>query len=236
MDLIPNTVGGIMIRSAAVGIEEDIITKEIEFLKAKWQKISSQESLGLAAKGLDPIIYFLAKHKDSLSEVVSDNADFLAAIKKWGSQINIYPDIFNFHASPNDLFEFYGLAENLDMLLEKEVLLSGGSKIIIEPTSAFVAIDIDSGSNYNNIFNINIDACKEALKQIRLRNLSGQIIIDLIKDRKDKEMSAKVVKNLFKLASEDSVKTRIIGTTPLGNIEITRERRFSSLYEVLNDN
>ncbi len=236
MDIKPHLEGGLMIRSAAIGINEDVIRKELEFLKAKWQKISSQKELGLSAKGLDSIIFFLAKYKDGFKEIICDNADFLAAIKGWGSQVNLSHDIFSFHAGSEDLFAKFGLDENLDLLLEKEVYLKGGSKITIEPTKALIAIDIDSGGNHNDILNINIEACKEALNQIRLRNLSGQIVIDLIKDRRNPDLSSKVIKNLYDIANNDSVRTRIVGITPLGNIEITRERRFASLYEVLNDN
>ncbi len=235
MDMQPHFAGGIMIRSAAIGVSEEAISNELRFLQAKWQKISSQTTLGLAAKSLDPVIYFIAKHKDSLEEIISDNADFLNAVKKWSSQISMDSRVFQFHSSPIDLFSFLEIEEQVAMLLEKEVYLSGGGKITIEPTTALVAIDVDSGNNHGDILNINILACKEALKQIRLRNLSGQIVIDVIKNRKDTEISKKILKHLYNIAESDSVKTRIIGVTPLGNIEITRERRFSSIYEALND-
>ncbi len=233
MDISPLIEGGITIRSAAVGVDENCIRQEIEFLKSKWEKITSKTDTGLAAKGLDPIIFFLSQHKSSLSEVICDNSDFLSAIKNWGSQVNISSDIFNYFAKNEDLFAHFDIDESIDLLLEKEIHLSGGSKIIIEPTAAFVSIDIDSGSNYNNIFNINMAACEEALKQIRLRNLSGQIIIDLIKDRRNPDLSEKIFHKLQKIANQDSIRTKIIGITPLGNLEITRDRRFASLYEVL---
>ncbi len=236
MDMMPNLDGGLTIRSASIGIEEEIIRNEIEFLKTKWQKISSIEKVGTVVKGLDPMIFFLAKHKDSLTEITCNNADFLSAIKNWGKQIGINENSFGFFAKPEDLFESFGINESIDTLLEKEVYLKGGGKITIEPTTALVAIDIDSGGSFGDILNINIEAGKEALRQIRLRNLSGQIVLDVIKDRRNPDISGKVAKALHQFANEDSVKTRIIGTTPLGNIEITRERRFQSLSEALNDN
>jgi ribonuclease G len=116
--------------------------------------------------------------------------------------------------------------------------MRSGANIIIEQTECLTAIDVNSSKNIKGklsedvIFQINKEAAAEAAVQIRLRNLSGIIIIDFI-NMKDKEREGELLAYLKSLTAKDPVTTRVVDMTPLGLVEITRKKIYPSLKEQL---
>lgn len=124
------------------------------------------------------------------------------------------------------------LDEILEQLQDSTIPISGGGEIIVQQTEALVAIDVNSGEN-SNVLAVNLSAVKEIARQIRLRNLSGIIIIDAMK-MKERTDKSKVLNALTKAVSSDVVNVAVFGFTKLGLIEMTRTRQGLSFGEMMN--
>ena len=138
-----------------------------------------------------------------------------------------------------DIFEEYNVDKEIERALNKIVWLDCGGYLVIEKTEALVSIDVNTGKNtgrYNlekTVLNTNLDAAREIPRQLRLRNLSGIIIIDFIDMRleEDKEL---VVQQLDSELKKDRTKNNIVHFTDLGLVEMTRKRvgrQLSYFYE-----
>jgi len=124
-----------------------------------------------------------------------------------------------------------GLDEIIDGLLDPVVALGGGGNIVIETTEALVAIDVNGG-DATNALAVNLQAVRETARQIRLRRLSGIIVIDALKS-KARTDRAKVVHALEGSVADDPAGVKVFGMTKLGLVEMTRQRRGPSLAEIL---
>ncbi len=124
------------------------------------------------------------------------------------------------------------LDDLMEGLKKPEIGLSGGASIIIEETEAMIVADVNAGES-GNALSVNLQAVREIARQIRLRNMSGIIVIDALKTafRPD---NAKVLNALKKAVAEDPAGVNVFGLTKLGLIELTRQRRGPSLHEVMS--
>lgn len=136
------------------------------------------------------------------------------------------------------LQKLYGVDTKMQELLSKKVWLKSGAYIVIEKTEAMYVIDVNSGKNITRknyeqyISSINAEAAVEIMRQIRLRNLTGIIIIDFI-NMENKDEEARLLKELKSLAKQDRILTTVVDITPLGLVEITRKKTTKALNEQL---
>lgn len=136
------------------------------------------------------------------------------------------------------LEKLYSVETRLKEALEEKVWLKSGAYLIIQQTEALTVIDVNSGKiqkknpNDNIYFEINKEAAREIALQLRLRNLSGIIIVDFI-SQNTKEQDSQLLSYVSSLVKADSVKTSVIDMTPLGLVEITRKKIHKSLKEQL---
>ncbi|MBH1940982.1 ribonuclease E/G [Mobilitalea sibirica] len=139
------------------------------------------------------------------------------------------------------LTNLYGINDKLNDALRPMVWLKSGGSIVIQPTEALTVIDVNTGKAVagkkkvqETFLKVNLEAAKEIAKQIRLRNLSGIIIIDFIdlELEKDKKHLMEVLDGYFKL---DPVKTTLVDMTSLGLVEVTRKKVRKPLYEQVRD-
>ena len=133
----------------------------------------------------------------------------------------------------------HNLKKDIDKLLLNRVWLKSGAFLVIEQLESFNAIDVNTGkaiSGKNDvIFKVNMEAADEIFRQIRLRNLTGMILIDFI-NMKDKEAVQKLCDHVKELARKEPVHTEFIDITGLGIIELTRNKNDKSLKEILQNN
>lgn len=141
----------------------------------------------------------------------------------------------------NELVIRYKINHFMDKALQRMVYLDSGATIIIEPTEALTVIDVNTGKaitkkrvTEETFFAINMEAAKEIANQIRLRNLSGIILIDFINlsSEEQQEKLKEELKNLFK---DDPIQTEVIDFTKLGLMEITRKKVLKTLAEQIAD-
>lgn len=138
------------------------------------------------------------------------------------------------------LEKLYSIKTHINEALESQVWLKSGGYLVIEPTEALTVIDVNSGkyeaSKHMNseelFFRINMEAAEEIARQLRLRNLSGIIVVDFI-NMEAEEKKKQLMERLKKLTAKDSVRTTVVDITALGLVEITRKRVNRPLKELL---
>lgn len=220
---------GAVIRTEAVHASDEDILNEIESLKEVWGNISKQTNRIVSNRLLfEDYTFETLINKEFLSqvdEVVVNKKDVSKRLKH--NQVTFYDDDY-------PIFEAYKIESQIVSSLDREIKLHQGSFITIDETEALTAIDVNSGqyvgsSNKEQTFlQVNLAAAKEIARQIRLRNISGIIVIDFI-NMKDKAYYSDLISVLKKYFKADKCQPQIHGLTALGLIEVTRKKNRKSL-------
>ena len=234
-EIKPDKVG-VIIRTDAFGKNEVYFEREMGYLIKKWEEIESKMNKA-------PIGQVLYDDNNLITRVVRDifNNDVDELII---NDENSYWDIIDYisafsdnslnlkvklYAKEKPIFEEYNIMRELNQALNITVWLKCGGYLVIEKTEALISIDVNTGKNVGTytleetVFETNMEAAKEIAIQLRLRNLSGIIIIDFI-DMKVEEDKIKVLEELERALESDRIKNNIVHFTDLGLIEMTRKR------------
>ena len=246
---------GVVIRTNAASAPDAAILREYRALKRRYERLrdtwSSRTCYSLLyesppsfVEGLrdmpgegerkiitdDPQIYeSIRAYLAESGSLPSDRADS-GSEGRQAVQLVLYQD------PQLPLNKLYSLDTVMERALEKKVWLKSGGYLVIEPTEAMVVIDVNSGKysakkqQRETIFRINREAAEEIARQLRLRNLSGIILVDFI-DMDDPEDREALLRFLGGILKEDPVKTILVDMTPLGLVEITRKKVRKPLYE-----
>ncbi len=235
---------GLILRTRAEKAEEKELKKEWESLKNLWEKIQAeyqrQKSPGRIWSG--PNIPFQTL-RDLLTEEVErvyvegekmflDLKDF---VKK---NIPAEKHKISLYKSSRPLFEKYNMEREINKLLSKKIRLKSGGFIVIEETEAAVVVDVNTGSFMGkarpeeNILKLNLEAGKEILSQIRLRNCGGIVLIDFI-DMEEEKSREKLMEFLSRELEKDKAPTRLFPMSGMGVMGLTRKRSRASLLESL---
>lgn len=181
---------------------------------------------------------FFEELDDTKTKIVTDDDELLKNITEWTkNKENIVIEYYN---NSRSIFDFYGIEKEILKLRHKRVNLPCGGYIVIDKTEAMYVIDVNSGKNtkardFNRtILQTNKEAAKEIGRQIKLRNLSGIIIVDFI-DIRDENQKPIIIGELKKSLSEDKGNVRIFPFTELHLVQISRKRRGKSIYEYLEE-
>lgn len=174
----------------------------------------------------------------ALGEIVTDERDVYETLKAHICEdslpVRFYED------TKISLASVYALDTRLRELLQPKVYMRSGAYLMIEPTEALVAIDVNSGKAEKKTdpeefyFRTNLEAVKEVCYQLSARNISGMILVDFI-NMKDKEHTKTLVDALKKETAKDQVTTRFVDLTRLGLAEITRKKTSGALQYTLRD-
>jgi len=230
---------GFIIRTAALKADPSYIIRDIENLKKEWKTIR-EKAVG-KKKGLlhGELPFYLSDYiacAAEIDEIVTDDTNCLSNIKRLLNEF--YPeDIKNLRAYGSlkvMMKTAYGLKGRIADATGKMVRLKSGAFLVIEPTEALVAIDVNSGKAVKPDFlKINLEAAKEVARQLRLRNLSGLIVVDFISMR-SKEDNDKLIQTMKEYLHDDPLKPKAVDMTALGLLEITRKKVRRPLYEILD--
>ncbi|MEH1739426.1 Rne/Rng family ribonuclease [Fusobacterium varium] len=229
---------GVIIRTAAFGKSEFHFEREIEYLVKKWEDIEKKikgAKIGEVLYKDNGIITTVLRDifSNDIDELIVDNEDVYWEVidyinafseKTLKTKIKLYKD-----GKEKDIFDLYGINEEIDKALNEVVWLECGGYLVIQKTEALISIDVNTGKNTGSlnleetVVNTNIEAAKEIPRQLRLRNFGGIIIIDFI-DMRVEEDKIKVLEALEKHLQKDRIKNNIVHFTDLGLVEMTRKR------------
>ena len=235
-----SSMNGYILRSSAANAQTDILIREAKILKALWDSLQSylkeESEPTLIMLGPDATQRVLADcAAETIVRIAVSTLEQFQDVEDW---CELYaPDLVTKIDPAKDnetvvrlgLFETYGVSEQINMLLKPYLILKSGGNIIIQSTAALTSIDVNQGIDKSAI-NTNIEAAREAIRQIRIRNLGGILLIDFINMKSKKQRDA-VIDEVKKQIAQDSCTIDIHGWTKTGLLEITRARRTPPLME-----
>ncbi len=225
-----NTKGqeGWAVRTDAVQFEAEVIAGEMEKLRKIYEEIRmrarSAKAPSLLYFGEDPLFEYIRRYKSTLKKIVTNNHVMESDVRSM-TDIDVIYDA--------KAFETYGLEDQIVEALNCTSSLKSGGKVYIEQTLAGIMIDVDSNALRAgaNIYELNNEAALEIARQIRLKNLSGKIIIDFAGNKEYQYMKP-VIDLLETELADDPCRSRVLGLSKAGNIEILRQRRRPSLIDM----
>jgi Rne/Rng family ribonuclease len=238
--------GGFIVRTAADGASEDELRADLRFLMNLWNDIKQRSE---ASKSPALIYHDLSLIERILRDQVSSNFSNI-----WVDSEADYERIVRFlnrfspslvrrvklYTKETPLFEHFGIQDEISKALRSKVWLKSGGSIVINQTEALVAIDINTGKYVgksarleDTILKTNLDAVPEIVRQIRLRDLGGIIVIDFI-DMDERKNRFKVMAALEEALKSDRAPTKVLQFNDFGLVAITRKRVKQSLERTLS--
>ena len=241
----PGPVGGFITRTAAEGRTEDEIAGDMEFLYNLWQdirnKADKKPAPALLHHDLDIVQRILRDQLgDSFKAIWIDNEDAYESVLRFVERFQ--PALVGkvkMYTREAPIFDAFGVTNELEKALRPKVWLKSGGYIVINQTEALVAIDVNTGkfvgkSNRleDTIVKTNTEAIKEIVRQVRLRDLGGIIVIDFI-DMDERKNRTKVMQVLEEAMRADRAPYKILQFNDFGLVAITRKRVKQSLERTL---
>lgn len=240
---------GVIVRTAAEGASEEELTHDINRLRAQWEEIQEKAN---SRKVLAPEMLY--QEPDLMIKTVRDvfNEDFTAMIVQgqdaWDS-IEAYvtyvaPDLVSRLQKwdgEEDLFDHYRINEQLAKALDRKVYLPSGGSLVIDRTEAMTVVDVNTGKFTGSGGNLeetvtknNLEAAEEIVRQLRLRDIGGIIVIDFI-DMVLESNRDLVLRRLIECLGRDRTKHQVTEVTSLGLVQMTRKRLGTGLLEVFSE-
>ncbi|MBC8519137.1 MAG: ribonuclease G [Gammaproteobacteria bacterium] len=242
--VIAGGYGGFIVRTAGEGVPEDDLLHEAKLLYKIWESVQEINRTAKARTLIHsdlPLEQRIIRDqlKDTIEHVRIDSRQAFERCTKFAAQFN--PELASrveYYPGECPIFDLYSVEDEIQKALQRKVPLKSGGYLIIDQTEAMTTIDVNTGSfvGHHNleetIFKTNLEATQTIARQLRLRNLGGIIILDLI-DMEDEQHRQQVMRSLQKYLDLDHAKTHISQVSSLGLVEMTRKRTRESLEHVL---
>ena len=247
-DHLPENAG-VIVRTAAEGASEEELTNDINRLRAQWEGI---EAASTSTKILAPELLY--SEPDLTIKVVRDvfNEDFTKLIVS-GEQAWDTIEAYVMYVAPDlmgrlekweqeeDIFSKYRVDEQIAKALDRKVFLPSGGSLVIDRTEAMTVIDVNTGKFTGSGGNLeetvtknNLEAAEEVVRQLRLRDIGGIIVIDFI-DMVLESNRDLVLRRLVECLGRDRTKHQVAEVTSLGLVQMTRKRMCTGLLEVFGE-
>ena len=237
---------GVIVRTAAEGASEEELTRDVERLRAQWEQIEAA-----AAKAQPPSQ--LSAEPDLAVKVIRDvfNEDFAKLVVSGSTvakEVRAYvdsdaPDLaerVETWTDAKDVFAAYRVEEQLTKALDRKVWLPSGGSLVIDRTEAMTVIDVNTGKFVGQGGNLeetvtknNLEAAEEIVRQLRLRDIGGIIVVDFI-DMVLESNRDLVLRRLVECLGRDRTKHQVAEVTSLGLVQMTRKRIGQGLLEVFS--
>lgn len=244
---VRETGAGAIIRKSAASLSEKELEDALYDLYVKFISIINRGRHGVKYERIfKEIPEHLSLIRDNCSIIEKIMTDDEETYREYEEYLRGFSEadlkkLFFYKDEMMSLSALYSVNTTLEKALSKKVWLKSGAYIIIEYTEALTVIDVNSGkaiagktTNTDTFMKINLEAAREIADQIRLRNLSGIILVDFIEIPKSKEKE--LIHEMEDFLKEDSTKSDVADITRLGLMEITRRRSGRPIHEILIDN
>ena len=238
--------GGFIVRTAAEGASDDEIRSDVEFLGHTWDEIrgrsEQRKAPALLHRDLNLVERILRDYlSHDYTSIWIDNEEEFSKVVEFVSRFQ--PKLVSrvkLYTKEAPIFEEFGIQQELDKALRPKVWLKSGGYIVINHTEALVAIDVNTGKYVgrgstrleDTIVKTNLEAVKEIVRQIRLRDLGGIIVVDFI-DMEERRNREKVMGALDEALRSDRAPSKVLSFNEFGLVAITRKRTKQALERVL---
>ncbi len=239
-DIKPDNMG-VIVRTVAEGKTRAEMRSDLSFVLRLWEKIQEDTKRRKAPSLLHRDLGLVMRMvRDELNQettrmIVDDSQTYIKILELLDRVAPEMKDrIIYYRDKETSLFSLYGVENAIEQALRRQVWLKSGGYIVIDKTEALTVIDVNTGkfvgtkSLSDTVFKTNMEACEEIMRQLRLRDIGGIIVIDFI-DMDKPDHKDKVVEELEKHLKKDHTKTVVIGLTGLGLVEMTRKKVRQSL-------
>ena len=238
---------GVIVRTAAEGATEEQLILDVERLKKQWEEISSQVEKGKAPELLHSEPDLLVKiirdvFNEDFSELVVAGEIAFETIKDYLE--SVAPDLIEklvAHTSEEDIFDHFRIGDQIVKALDRKVYLPSGGSLVIDRTEAMTVVDVNTGKFIGSGGNLeqtvtknNLEAAEELVRQLRLRDIGGIIVVDFI-DMIQESNQEMVRRRLLECLSRDRTKNQVGEVTSLGLIQMTRKKIGLGLLETFSE-
>ena len=235
---------GFIVRTAGEGWGEREFSQDIRYLTGVWQKMQRKARGSPAPVMLYeelPLLYRVVRDylSPQIEKIVIDSKSEYSRLRRFLKTLQ--PDSayeIELHTGDVPLFEKYNLDRQIEAALRSKVWLPSGGYIVIESTEALITIDVNTGrytgkdNLEDTVYKTNMEAAWEVARQLRLRDIGGIVIIDFI-DMEDERNRRDVLRELEMALERDRARTNVFSFSPLGLVEVTRQRSRHSLQKAL---
>ena len=238
--------GGVIVRTAGEGMNEEELQKDVGYLTAIWQEIqkssNEEKGIGLIYSEVDFELRVLRDFLNhDIEEVWIDREEsYNKAVEFVSQYMPKFTGLLKLYSGKESLFDKHGVSLDVAKAIDRKVWLRSGGYLVIDETEALVVIDVNTGKYVGKkdleetIFQTNMEAVKEIAHQIRVRDCGGIIVVDFI-DMMVEEHRDKIMEALNFEVKADSVRVSVISMTGLGLVELTRKRLRPSLLRSLTE-
>lgn len=241
---------GYIVRTNAEGQGSEALAEDVAYLQRAWALVAARSSKARVGECVyEELTLPLRAIRDLLRRGVEkvrvDSREVYDALRHFAAQyMPGQPDGLDarieHYSGMRPIFDLYGVEDEIQRALQREVPLKSGGYLVIDQTEAMTTVDVNTGSFLGQrtleetVYRTNLEAAQALARQLRLRNLGGIIIIDFI-DMKDAEHRRQVLRTLEKTLAKDHAKTTVYDFSPLGLVEMTRKRTVESLARQLSE-
>ncbi len=237
---------GVIIRTAAEGVDENLLRSDLDNLINLWNEIKNKADNNHAPCLLYRDTGALGKVlRDEISghidEIILDDAEEFQRVKDFTERF--YPDKpeIKIYDGISPIFECYGIESEIARAVDRKVWLKSGAYLVIDQTEALTVIDVNTGKftsapdMRHTILSTNLEAAEEIARQIRLRAIGGIVVVDFI-DMNFDDDRRELLTHFEKLLCHDRLKARVFSITQLGLVELTRKRGRQDLKSIMTRN
>jgi ribonuclease G len=237
---------GYIVRTNAEGQTAEALAEDVDYLDKAWSQLMAR---GPGAKVGECLYEDLSLPLRAVRDLMRANIERVRIDSRETYERTVVfaqtfmPDMLErieHYPGERPLFDLYGIEDEIQKALKKEVPLKSGGYLIIDQTEAMTTVDVNTGGYLGHrnleetVYRTNLEAAQTVARQLRLRNLGGIIIIDFI-DMEDDEHKRQVIRTLEKGLARDHAKTTVYAMSPLGLVEMTRKRTTESLARQLTE-
>ena len=236
---------GLIIRTAAARAKADEIKREIEMLKRNWERNLQQ------AKAAAPVLVYHEPNaviktvrdlfnSETRNLYIDSEPEYRKILNYLGTVSPRMRSRVKLYSDPQPIFQKFNIEEQLKAIQERKMWLRSGGYIVIDQAEALVAIDVNTGKSSKEkqaeklALSTNLEALREIARQLRLRDIGGLVVVDLI-DLEKKENIHRMVREFKSLIRDDRARYRIGGISEFGLLEFTRERSRASVTHALSE-
>ena len=244
---VRETGSGAIIRKSAINLSDKEIEDSLYDIYVKFLSIIQRGKHGVKYerifKEIPEHLSLIRDNCANIEKIMTDDKDTYEEYKGYLKEFseNDLNKLFFYNDEMMSLSALYSIGTTLEKALSKKIWLKSGAYIVIEYTEALTIIDVNSGkaiagksTNSETFMKINLEAARAIADQLRLRNISGIVVVDFIEIPKSKEKE--LINAMENFLKEDSIKANVADITKLGLMEITRRRTGRPIHEILIDN